>query len=195
MYHSCRPKRYFTPAGIPLNCSRQVPWCHSVRLIKESSRKQFFLSLGVTSRMQLVQDNCVLGKFPALKRPHMGWQHCFLLRTLMQSYWLMQQFLLTRWIGRWHTSTHNISAQLLLLYLTTPIEKPIELFLGWPSAVVWRDPRWPNCLQHNVHPKMVRLHQILRSCLWLPCKWSQDVAHHKGAVHVQSQRAIQRHRC
>ena len=42
------------------------------RLIGKSLRKQFSLSLGVTSRMQLVQDNCVQGKLPALKWPHRG---------------------------------------------------------------------------------------------------------------------------
>ena len=43
----------------------------------------------------LVQDNCVQGKSPGLKQPYMGCDHCFLVRTLMQSYWLMHQMLLT----------------------------------------------------------------------------------------------------
>ena len=60
-------------------------------------------------------------------------------------------------------------------------------YKGHSSAVCWQ------CLHRwkpNFHPKMVRSHPILRSCIWL-----QDVAHCKGAVPVQSQRAIQPHRC
>ena len=127
--------------------------------------------------------------------------------------------LLTHWIDKWHSATYNIFAHLLLTYSSTPIEKSTEPLVngqvrwteetqGDPRAMPNYSHHWPTqqhrrchssvvcwqclcCWEPNFHLKMVRLHQIRRSCLWLPCKWLQDVARCKGAVPVQSQRALQ----